>query len=118
MALAFPDLLPSEGIENVVRQLSIGVYKGTLAGHITLTGRSPQLMSLDPGGAARNVTLPAPADSKDRWFLIVNHADAAEAITVLTAGPATVIVISQNEAGIVFCDGAAWDGFQISGALT
>lgn len=80
----------------------------TLAGNATLTTASARYQRLDPGGAGRDVTLPAEADSKGLAFLILNTADAAEDLTVKDDGASTVVTISQNEAALVVCNGTSW----------
>jgi len=83
----------------------------TLAGNKTLTATDAPVQFLDPGGAARTVTLPAEASSTGLVYLIANRADLAEDLTVQDDGAATVVTISQNECGIIFCDGVTWEGF-------
>ncbi|QDT41070.1 hypothetical protein Pan241w_11290 [Gimesia alba] len=80
----------------------------TLTANKTLTVDDARVQVLDPGGAARDVTLPAEALSYGDSFIIDNTADAAEAITVKDDSPATVGTVSQNEVGIFFCDGTTW----------
>lgn len=85
----------------------------TLAGTHQLTAKSGNFQRLDPGGAGRNVDLPGPAeglvDSDGVVFLIMNAADAAEALTVRNPAGATVATIGQNERAIlVGTGGAAW----------
>ena len=82
----------------------------TLSGNIALTVDSPTMQFLDPGGAARTVTLPAEAASEGLVFFISNEADAAEVITVKDDGGGTIATPTQNEACIVFCNGTAWSG--------
>jgi len=70
---------------------------------------------LDPGGAGRNVDLPATsADMAGQEIVIINSADAAETLTVrLTAGGATVATIDQNEHARLICFSAtagSWVG--------
>lgn len=94
----------------VTEQLRLGVQTRTMAGTVVLTVASPPIQLLDPGGAARNLDLPAEADSEGLVFLISNEADAAEVITVRNDGGGTVCTPAQNEAAIVFCDGTTWTG--------
>lgn len=82
----------------------------TLAGNLTLVAASHTMQYLDPGGAARNVVLPAEASSEGLMFIIVNTADADESLTVQSDTPATVEVVDQNEMGLFFCDGTTWRG--------
>ncbi len=85
----------------------------TLSGNRTITVNELeqyQILTVDPGGAARNLVLPAEAASKGAFLFIANSADAAETITVQDDTPATVITLAQNKRGIVWCDGTAWYG--------
>ena len=82
----------------------------TLTGATQLTGASSQLLKLDPGGAARNVTLPGidegVADTDGLVFVITNAADAAENLVILNPAAATVVTISQNESCTIVGTGA------------
>ena len=90
-----------------------GLYaEATLTGAVTLTPLSGQLLKLDPGGANRNVTLPAVEDGLVFW--IVNAADAAENLVVENAAGTTIGTINQNEEGVFVSDGAAWKLFRIA----
>lgn len=62
------------------------------------------IIALDPGGAARNVDLPATTNLAGHSVTIINTADAAEALTVrLTGGGATVGTIDQSENATFIC---------------
>lgn len=79
----------------------------TLTDHITLTEQSRNVQVLDPGGSARNVTLPAEAVGLFFWF--VNTADNAENLVVKNDGGDTVATVAQGEECVVWCnDSAAW----------
>lgn len=80
----------------------------TLAANKTLIGKDSRHQRLDPGGSARDVTLPAEATSKGLVFEILNTADAAENLVVKDDGASTIVTISQNEKATVVCDGTAW----------
>ncbi len=85
----------------------------TLTGTRTLTQDevdNHSIFHFDPGGAARNVDLPAEADNKGQILFIANKADAAEVITVRDDGGGTICTPAQNECAIVWCDGVTWDG--------
>ncbi|NIS77761.1 MAG: hypothetical protein GTO00_09145 [Deltaproteobacteria bacterium] len=82
----------------------------TLAGNVTLVVKSPTLQVMDPGGAARTVTLPAEADSEGLMFIVANTADAAEIITIQDDGLNAIATPTQNETAIVVCDGVNWHG--------
>ena len=80
----------------------------TLSADKTLSATDPKVQFLDPGGASRNVTLPAEADSKAVIFWIVNTADAAEDLTVQDDGGTTIGTVSQSQAKWFICDGSSW----------
>jgi hypothetical protein len=85
----------------------------TLTGHRTLTVaevNASAFMSFDPGGAGRNLILPAEASCAGIMLFISNQADAAEVITIQDDTPATVCTPTQNEDAIVWCDGVKWHG--------
>lgn len=82
----------------------------TLAGTKTLVVGDLKMQILDPGGAGRDVVLPAVASSKDLMFIVRNSADAAEVLTIKDAAAATICTPTQNETAFVWCDGAAWYG--------
>ena len=86
----------------------------TLAANLTLSMQYPNLLKLDPGGSARDVTLPAEEGNKGAWFHIVNAADAAENLVIKDDGGSTIATVNQNEEAIVFCTGSAWTLFRIA----
>lgn len=83
----------------------------TLTGTLVVDADSPPLLWLDPGGAGRNVDLPAEADSDGLFFYVVNAADAAENLTVRNDAGGTVGVVGQAEMGFFVCDGTTWRHF-------
>lgn len=102
---------------SIMRRLFAYFESRTLAGEYVIAVTSPTVQILDPGGAGRDVLLPAEASSRGLIFIIFNSADAAEALTVKEDSDTTTIVtIAQNEGAIVFCDGVTWRG--IVGANT
>lgn len=91
-----------------------GVLSQTLTATFAVPPDAPHTLLLDPGGAARNVTLPANPQVGD-WYEIWNTADAAEVITVQTsAGGALTPAITptQSEVAKVIYTGATlgWRG--------
>lgn len=67
------------------------------------------VFTFDPGGAARDVTLPDPtvANMLGQFVVIVNSADAAEIITIDdTVGD--IATPTQNESAWCVCDGVRW----------
>lgn len=94
------------------------VLTETLAGARVLTAAevlANSVMALDPGGASRNVDLPATSYLlAGVQVTLINTADAAETLTVrLTGGGATVATVDQNEHVILTCYSAtagSWVG--------
>ncbi len=82
----------------------------TMAGTVVLSVKSPTLQFLDPGGSARNLDLPAEADSDGLVFVVANTADAAEIITIRNDAAGTICTPTQSETAIVFCNGVLWVG--------
>jgi len=88
-----------------------GVNTETLAGDKVLVFGDAPVQALDPGGAGRNIDLPAVTGLEGEVFIIENTADAAEILTIrLTGGGATVCTPTQNETAIVYCRNGAWKG--------
>lgn len=88
----------------------------TLGASLVLGVNDAPLQIIDPT-AARNVDLPAEADSENLIFHIVNISNvgsAAESITLRNDAAGTIVVIasgavaSANEFAIVHCDGITW----------
>ena len=86
----------------------------TLSAQKALTRFDSRVQTLDPGGADRDVLLPAEANSSGDVWYISNAADAAERLIVKEDGDTTIILdLLQNENGIAFCDGTGWHGVKI-----
>jgi len=101
----------AEIIEAVLHNMRVEPTTRTLGAALSLVAKDTCLQFIDPGGAARTITLPAEADSKGKIFIIMNTADAAEILTIQDDTPATVVTPTQNECAVVFCDGTTWRGF-------
>lgn len=69
-----------------------------------------QAFAFDPGGAGRNVDLPAASQCAGVYLMISNTADAAEILTVRHNGAATIVTPTQAEACLVWSDGVGWYG--------
>lgn len=96
-------------------QLRRAAGSGTLTGAYVATVGDSYVVALDPGGAARNVTLPAAADG--RWQLVRNTADADERLTVLDPDGSTVVAIIPAESGALFmCENSTWRLYGYLGA--
>jgi len=79
------------------------------ADNLVLDADSPHLISLDPGGAGRDILLPPEAPGL--FFFIMNWADAAETLTVKDDSDTTTIgAVAQGKMGIFVCDGTNWAG--------
>jgi hypothetical protein len=85
------------------------LVSGTAAANQTVI--TSNVLLIDPGGAGRNITLPAEASSTGLFLLIFNTANAAEALTIKDDGGGDIIVLDQNQHGIVFCNGTTFIGF-------
>jgi hypothetical protein len=81
----------------------------TLAADATLAVDAAPVLYIDPGGAARTVKLPLAAP-EGKVQIIVNTADAAEAITVTDSADAAIAggTIAQNQTAIYQKVGAVW----------
>lgn len=85
----------------------------TLAGDRVITAAELdryQVWFLDPGGAGRNVDLPAEAGAEGAWVVIANTADNPEVLTVRNDAAATIATPAQNETATFYCDGTTWVG--------
>lgn len=89
--------------------LALTSLRATLAGHLVLDAFAPQLLSLDPDGAHRNVVLPAEGTSAGRVVFVANRAGSAHNVVLRnSADDATVLTVEQGKRAVVFCDGTAW----------
>jgi hypothetical protein len=77
--------------------------------NVTLTVASAPIQIGIPT-AARDVTLPAVAQSAGMQFWIVNNSAGAFTLTVKNAAAATIASVAQNKRATVICDGTAWYG--------
>lgn len=75
-----------------------------MAGTVVLTDASPVIQSLDPNGAARDLTLPAIATT-NHVFIVINRAAGSYAITIKNAGGTTIATCAKDAAVFVFSDG-------------
>ena len=85
------------------------LVSGTAASNQTVI--TSNVLLIDPAGSGRNITLPAEASSTGLFLLIFNTADGAEALTIKDDGGTDIIVLDQNQHGIVFCNGTSFIGF-------
>lgn len=94
----------------------------TMTGNVTLTAADiagNTVFAYDPGGSARDVTLPDAAAANAGTFLVVhNAADASENITVKSSAPATVATLKRQETAILVSTGALWVGGAVATLVT
>jgi len=100
--------------EPFMRRRGIGGFQGTASTAMAdaatvLTVASNPVQTMVPT-AARNVDLPAEAQSAGLVFYIVNNSGGANSITVRNPAAGTVKVVAQNGRGIFWCDGTTWFG--------
>lgn len=74
----------------------------TLSGDLVLNEFSAQVLRIDPGGAARAVTLPAGEEGD--WFCIVNVGESAEDLTVNTS----LVTVTPGDCAVVAHINGAW----------
>lgn len=82
----------------------------TLTGTFVVGADMPSLLVLDPGGAARNVDMPAEeaAGMEGKLWVVVNNADALEVITLRNDAAGTIGTLTQNETAMLLVAGGAW----------
>jgi hypothetical protein len=92
--------------------LKFGFNSETLGAARELTWLDSEFQALDPGGSARDVTLPSAADDAHAgaFFVVANKADADEDLAV-KEGESTVATVGQNEVGIFYVSANAWAHF-------
>jgi hypothetical protein len=78
----------------------------TLAGNLTIDSTYGCLIRLDPGGAGRDVTLPA--EEAGAAYLIINAADANEDLDVKKDDGGAVVTVGQNTACLIVCLAGTW----------
>tara|TARA_R110000851_G_C13072430_1_gene564978 strand:- start:887 stop:1258 length:372 start_codon:yes stop_codon:yes gene_type:complete len=79
----------------------------TLTGTRVIVAADSMILSMDPGGSARDVTLPAEATvaPSGQMFWIVNHANAAENLVIKDDAGNTIGTASQDESAVVYNSG-------------
>jgi hypothetical protein len=88
---------------------AISSSTAAMGANLTLTVNDARLQCLHPD-QARDLILPAEADSFGDSFWVQNDADDASTITVKNDAGGTILTVPQNYAAILFCDGTAWRG--------
>ena len=81
----------------------------TLSGTKTLVADDDGIQWLDPGGADRDVVLPAEAVSEDAMFVIVNTSDGAgEELVAKNDGGTAILTLGAGMGGMFGCDTTDW----------
>ena len=101
------------------KQEKFQVNTETLSGDRTLKSSDKRIQFLDPGGADRIIELPPESahtketvGTQDITFIIFNTGTGFDLIVKDdTEPPNTIVTISQDEGGIVICNGDIWRGF-------
>jgi len=79
----------------------------TLTGTLVLVDADAYVQYCDPGGASRDITLPAEGTG-NHPFYIYNTADAAEVLTVKNAAATVIGVLNRGDAGLFVSSSATW----------
>lgn len=87
----------------------------TLSGNLTLTDDSAVLHVLDPGGANRDVTLPAVANTNHPYYFV--NDDPTYTLTIKNAGGTTIATVTDGLIKLVTSDGTAWYATGASGNI-
>lgn len=85
----------------------------TMTGDETLDDSTGCFVKRDPGGSARNLTMPTETGRAGAFYWLVNAADAAENITVKDSGGSTVVTLNQNDSAVLYCDGSTYQLFTV-----
>jgi len=89
-------------------RLAGGFQDSTLAGDLALDNTSANYLRIDPGGSARDVTLPAEEVSDGLFFQIYNTASGAENLVFKNDAGSTIETVGQGEMCLLGCDGTNW----------
>ena len=79
----------------------------TLSGTLTLTNADAYIQFCDPGGADRQINLPAEG-TDNHPFWIYNSADAEESLTVKNDGGAVIGVLTKGKSALFVSSNTAW----------
>jgi len=96
-------------------RLKGGCEAQTLAGNLTLDASSANLLALEPGGGARDVTVPTAADATGLFFIIANTGSSGNSLTVKNPAAATIAVVANARTTFIGSDGTNWISFGILG---
>ena len=110
--MAVSPVVDSEIINTIFRHgFKLDSYTALLTAEIAIPATFPPVLILDPNGATQDVLLPAEADSKGLFFLVINDGAGTEILVVKEDSDTTTIAtVTFPEIGIFYCDGVAWRG--------
>lgn len=80
----------------------------TLTGARAVTKADGDVLTLDPGGASRNVTFGADCEISGYRCRVYNKADAAENLVLKASDSTTIVTLNQNEGAELGYTGSAW----------
>ena len=101
-----PDLT---GVDALEAPMKIDQNVEVLTENKTLTVSDNPFQVLDPGGASRDVELPAEASSEGLVFYCINAADGGgENLVLKNDGAATITTLCPGMGGFLACDGTDW----------
>src|SRR5688572_11056032 len=77
------------------------------AAYVVPGADAPSVLAIDPGGAARNVDMPAEEAQgmEGKLWIVINTADAAEVITLRNDAAGTIGTLTQNETAMLMVAG-------------
>lgn len=86
-----------------------GVESSTLAGAVTLTGKSSNFQIMDPDGSNRDVTLPATSLANEGVVFAFRNGGTAGNLVIKDAAASTILTLNPGESGAVGCNATpAW----------
>lgn len=85
-----------------------------LDGAHSIGQQDAQFLGIDPGGAARTVTMPQADAAQGSFFCIKNIADADEDLDFEDSDAGSLGAVKQGEMAFVVCDGSTWVLFVLS----
>lgn len=93
--------------------LPAGFNGETLSGNKTLTIADGNFVRFDPGGANRDVILPAEEGTYGMFIFVANAADATENLVCKDDAGNTIGTVAQNQTGLLVSTGTAWALWQL-----
>lgn len=81
----------------------------TMSANLTLTNADAYVQFCDPGGASRDINLPA-VGVLNHPYWIYNSADADETLTVKNAGGTVIGILTRGKSGLFVSSNAGWSG--------